>query len=282
VSHITKRALSALSFEALKALRIVHFTLHRDISGMTDSERQELPPTHSEVVVMTLLSELEPALAVALNSLGERMTQKVEDLYYLYESKHIHTAVDGFILLRREDRIDGARLLVRPALEAMLRLRSVLAKPHLIYRVLVAQAVETDKWLGGVAERLGEPYKRVRDSDVWQAVKARCASQFGAEKLVETPLSSYDAAATIGVESYYESHYRGYCQYTHGALEAVSGNLDEVIDPQDTRVMVHSAMTALEALGGIGASCPQLEAFCERFVALSSQKPQRLVRQKPR
>ena len=44
---------------------------------------QELPPTHPEVVAMALLSELQPAIAVALDSLGGKMTKGVEDLYYL-------------------------------------------------------------------------------------------------------------------------------------------------------------------------------------------------------
>ena len=83
---------------------------------------QELPGTHSEVVAMALLSELRPAIAAALDSLGGKMTKGVEDLYYLYASRQINIAVDAFILLRRDHRIDGARLLVRPALEAMLRL----------------------------------------------------------------------------------------------------------------------------------------------------------------
>jgi len=59
---------------------------------------QELPETHSEVVAMGLLSELQPAIAVALDSLGGKMTKGVEDLYYLYASSHINTAVDAFIL----------------------------------------------------------------------------------------------------------------------------------------------------------------------------------------
>ena len=56
---------------------------------------QELPQTHSEVVAMALLSELQPAIAVALDSLGGKMTKDVEDLYYLYASSHINTAVDA-------------------------------------------------------------------------------------------------------------------------------------------------------------------------------------------
>src|SRR4029077_10528632 len=117
--------------------------------------RQELPGTHTEIVAMTLLSELSPAISVALDSLGGKMTNGVEDLYYLYASRHINIAVDAFMLLRREHRIDGARLLVRPALEAMLRLQAVRAKAHLLYRVLLAEAREADKWFGRVAKRHG-------------------------------------------------------------------------------------------------------------------------------
>jgi hypothetical protein len=64
-----------------------------------------------------------------------------------------------------------------------------------------------------------------------------------------------------GVNAYYDSHYRGYCQYTHGALQAVCGSLDELTVPEDTRVMLHSSMTALEALADMGAECPGIASF---------------------
>jgi hypothetical protein len=117
----------------------------------------ELPQTHSEVVAMALLSELQPALAVALNSLGGRMTKGVEDLYYLYASSHINTALDAFVLLRREHRIDGARLLVRPALETMLRLQAVRAKPYLLYRVFFAKPSKLTNGLGVSQDATGSP-----------------------------------------------------------------------------------------------------------------------------
>ena len=242
---------------------------------------KKLPQTHSEIVAMALLSEIQPAIAVALNSLGGKMTKGVEDLYYLYASSHINTAVDAFILLRREHRIDGARLLVRPALEAMLRLQAVRAKTYLLYRVLLREALEADKWFGSVARRHGVDYTRVCDRDEWQAFKNRCVAQFGADKLEDSPLDSYGAAAAIGVEAYYDSHYRGYCQYTHEALEAVSGSLDELTDPEDTRVMLHSAMVALDALVDVGADCPTIASCRKRFNEVITQKPDKLFRRKP-
>lgn len=88
----------------------------------------ELPPTHSERVAMALLCNIEPAISDALNSLGNCMTKRMEDMYYFYAAKHIHDTLDAFIVLRGQHRLDGSRLLVRPALETMLKLRAVHAK----------------------------------------------------------------------------------------------------------------------------------------------------------
>ena len=210
------------------------------------------------------------------------MTQRIEDLYCFYAAKHIHDAVDAFIVLRGQYRVDGARLVVRPVLETMLRLRAVRAKPHLLYRVLIAENTELDKWFSGVARRHNLPYIPISQRPEWQAVKARCVSQFGAEKLNnETPLTAYDAAAAIGIEAYYDSHYRGFSHYTHGLLEAVSGNLDELIDPEASRVVLQSAMTSLETLADLGADCPSLTSFTERVTAVMKSKPDKLIKRKP-
>jgi hypothetical protein len=239
----------------------------------------DLPPTHSEVVGMALLSELQPAIATALDSVGGKLPERVEERFYFFASDHINTAVDAFIVLRRDHRIDGARLLVRPALETMLRLKAVRAKPHLLYRVAFTEAFEMDKWLGGIAKSNEEPYTPVFDRDEGRKFKAMCASQFGAENLKDTRLRAYDAAAAIGAEGYYDSYYRAYCQYTHGALEAVSGTFNKAIDPEDTRVMLTCAMTALEALVAMGADCPAIESFRGRFTGIMNQAPEELARQ---
>jgi hypothetical protein len=60
----------------------------------------------------------------------------------------------------------------------------------------------------------------------------------------------------------------------------VSGNLDELTDPEDTRVMLSSAMSALEVLVDIGADCSNMESFRRRFSNLMNQKPEKLFREK--
>jgi len=171
----------------------------------------ELPPTHSERVTMELLAETEPAISNALNGLGHHMTKRIEDMYYFYAAKHIHDTVDAFIVLRDQHRLDGARLLERPALEAMLTLRAVRSKPELLYRTLLADNRELDKWFSSVARRHNIAYTPIAARPQWVDFKARCVAQFGAENLDDdTPLSAYDAAKAIGIEHYYDTHYRGF------------------------------------------------------------------------
>jgi hypothetical protein len=239
----------------------------------------DLPPTHSEVVGMALLSELQPAIAKAIDDVGGKLPEAVEERFYFHASDHINTAVDAFIVLRAEHRIDGARLLVRPALETMLRLQAVCAKPYLVYRVGFSEVLEIDKWLGGVARRNKKPYTPVFDRDEWGKFKAVCASQFGADKLEDSRLNAYDAAAAVGAESYYDSYYRAYCQYTHGALEAVGGTFNKFIDTEDTRVMLTCAITALDVLVAMGADCPNIKSFRGRFSAIMNEAPDELARQ---
>ncbi len=115
-----------------------------------------------------------------------------------------------------------------------------------------------------------------------EAFRERFALQFGAENLEDsTPLTAYDAAKAIGIEAYYDSHYRGFSHYTHGLLEAISGCLDELIDPEASRVMLQSAITALDALTYLGANCPNLESLSERATQLLTKIPDKLLRRKP-
>jgi|GEM_PF-2210088 len=242
----------------------------------------ELPSSHTERVTMALLCDIEPAISDALNVLGSQITKRIEDMYYFYAAKHIHDALDAFIVLRAQHRLDGSRLLVRPALEAMLKLRAVRAKPELLHRALLADNKELDKWFSSVARRHNLPYTPISERTEWAAFRERFALQFGAENLENvTILTAYDAAKAIGVEAYYETHYRGFSHYTHGLLEAISGALDEFIDPEASRVMLQSAITALDAVTFVGANCPGLEALSQRATEVLTKMPDKVSRRKP-
>jgi hypothetical protein len=164
----------------------------------------------------------------------------------------------------------------------MLKLRALRAKPHLLHRALLADNKELDKWFSSVARRNDLPYAPISEHGEWVAFKQRFVSQFGADNLEDdTPLSAYDAAQAIGIGAYYDTHYRGFSHCAHGLLEAISGGLDELIDPEASRVMLQSAITALDALTFLGAACPHFQSFNERAVEVLTRKPDKLLRQKP-
>ncbi len=126
------------------------------------------------------------------------------------------------------------------------------------------------------------PYTPITERAEWTAFKHRFALQFGANNLEDdTPLTAYDAAKAIGIEPYYDTHYRGFSHYKHGLLEAICGGLDELIDPEASRVMLQSAITVLDALTYLGANCPNRESLNQRATEVLTKRSDKLLRQRP-
>ncbi len=70
----------------------------------------------------------------------------------------------------------------------------------------------------------------------------------------------------------YEYAYRVYCKYTHSAMRAVSGNLDQATDLHDTPTIVWCVLTTLELLKKhTPAEIPDLEAFNQRSLLLTKR-----------
>jgi hypothetical protein len=240
-----------------------------------------LPETSAESMAIALLADLEAELQRALNSLGGRTSKAVEDKYYFYAASHVHDAVDGFIVLRANHRLDAAKFLIRPAIETMLRIRAIRNHASLVYRILYTETLTDDRWFSEVDRRTGTSPtspESLRESPEWLSLKAACVAQFGPADVVDKPFSAYDAAVSVGLKDYYAMHYRMYCTYTHGAVRAVTGFMDEIADPQDSRTMVMCAFAALDVLAAIGAHCPNATSLRHRVTEMSKRKPERLVR----
>lgn len=72
---------------------------------------------------------------------------------------------------------------------------------------------------------------------------------------------------------YYDSHYRTYCRYSHGARWAMGGFLSDVTDPEDNRVMGLCTWSAVYALAAIGAEAPNLQSLLERLKEQAGRNP---------
>ena len=237
-----------------------------------------LPETSVEVTSMQLVQDLQCALEKAINFLGGKQKRAIQDSYYFYAAVHMNRIVHGFLFLRQHGYADAAKFLVRPAIESMIRIQAARKQPDLIYRIIYTETLEDDKWTAPVAKRLGQPYTTRRDSQDWDEFKNLCISEFGRENVVDEELRLNTAAKIVGIESYYGTHYRMYCRYTHGGLQAMSGELDSLSDPEDSRTLVLCAFAALEAIASIGADCANLNSLRERMVNLSRRRPEPLGR----
>ena len=80
---------------------------------------------------------------------------------------------------------------------------------------------------------------------------------------VDQELTVAFAAYKAGMQSLYAGYYRTYSQYTHGALRASIGYLDEVTDLSDNPIMA-GAGTAFNAGLALGAASPNREDLIRR------------------
>jgi hypothetical protein len=222
-----------------------------------------------EFEVLNLLSAVEGELAAALNSLGGKVPKAISDRYYVESAKYLHRAADGYLFLRKGGRIDSSKLLVRPAIEAMLRLQALRAKPDIFYQIAYSERLDDHKWLRPAAERAGMPYDKDPDPPGWNEFEKAFHAEFPTVPLIRNKLSLREAAVMAGLEDYYDSHYRLYCQYAHAALRGMSGHSDDMSDPEDTRTMILCAYAALASTVTVGADSPNVGSLHARVDELS-------------
>jgi hypothetical protein len=189
------------------------------------------------------------------------------DNFRFYYASHINRAVEGFLFLRRSGRFDSARLLVRPAIEAMIRLLAVRKRPESLYQLMRRDRAEYRKWTRPVCIKFGDTDYDARDEQAWERFKKLYAEQLPQHEMVEHDLTLFDAANAAEIGGYYDSHYRLYCNYTHASLHAIMGSL-EPFETEDSRAISLCAFSALEDLVMIKAEAPQFDVLRERLSVL--------------
>jgi hypothetical protein len=232
-----------------------------------------------EAAALKLLADLHTELSATLNSLSGKQPQAVGDRYHLYAAAYINRAAEGYWLLRTEGRVDASKLLLRPAIEAMVRIQALRKNPELLFNIAWTERLEDRKWLRPVALKHGVPYDDNADNPGWKRFEDAYKKEFPNASPVGSKLSAYSAAEAAGLADYYNSHYRMYCQYTHAALQATGGYLNELTDPEDTRTMVLCAYCALSAVANIGGVSTNLKSLHDRVDNLSKTETFKLVRQ---
>jgi vancomycin resistance protein YoaR len=71
------------------------------------------------------------------------------------------------------------------------------------------------------------------------------------------------------LKPFYDSHYRIYSRYTHGAVHASTGNIDKATDCADNQIMAVCALVALDNLISLGAKSSNRDRLAQRLSGIS-------------
>ncbi len=219
-------------------------------------------PIHGpeEVQLLGLLSEVQHVLADALNSLGGKSPPTAESAYLGWSAVSVNRAAEGYLWLRESGRVAASKLLVRPALEATFSGTAVIKKPGLLFRKAYSEWEEDKKMFahdsaGKAAANLAlDDLKRVFEQES-PGYPAECKR-----------VTVRDTADMAGLLATYDCAYRIYCQFTHGAMRAVLGHLDEATNTVDTKIVVWCVLMLLDQLREhTPAQLPDLAPFRTRL-----------------
>jgi Family of unknown function (DUF5677) len=222
---------------------------------------------------LNLVVDVHVELSEALSSLGKKEARDMRDNYKFWSCFYMGRASQAYIILRKAGAMAESRFLIRPAIEIMFRLEAVRQKPELVYRIGYTETKLNDrKWLIALANGAGKQFDETTFDKRWEEFKKEIQAQFPAAKLEDKRLTVKDAAEAANLGGVYETIYATYCRYTHGALWAIVGELDEPVGAEDNYIMACCLLCAVESLMSIGADAPNYDSLKQRQESLKQEK----------
>jgi hypothetical protein len=210
--------------------------------------------TSEEANLLALLSESIGALAGAIDSVGGTDAE-AKARYLFWTASFVNHTAAGFFKLK-ELNLKASKLLVRPCLEALFNMCATVKRADFLFEKACAEWREEDKYSPK------DPKSRQEAEDALNQLKGYFGSCRSNDDIRKDRLSVYQAADYAGLAAMYNSGYRVYCQYTHGALRAAVGDLDEVTDSRDTPYVAYVVLNVTRLLvEQCGAVCANLDAL---------------------
>jgi hypothetical protein len=162
--------------------------------------------------------------------------------------------------------MDASKLLIRPALEAVFCGIAAVKNRDFLFRKAYSEWEEHQKLFARDAAGKAEADKYLK----------RLEGEFSKHNpdypINQKAASIWDAAHMAGLLPVYEYAYRIYCKFTHSAMSAVSGNLDQQTDLHDTPTIVWCVITILKFLKEhTPAEISNLDTFEQRLAFLTEQ-----------
>ena len=177
---------------------------------------------YMKTMSLELLCDIQRDLSHALNSLEGKQIRSRLDRYLFYMAVHINRAAEGYVFLRKASKLDTSRLLIRPGIEAMIRVLAVRKDASLLYRIAYTEGLEDRKWARPSFIKAGKDYDS-EDKKAWKDFTNEYAAEFPTHKLEEKELTLFEAATTAGALPYYNAYYRLYLQVHSRSILSSNG-----------------------------------------------------------
>jgi hypothetical protein len=215
---------------------------------------------------LTLVDDFVSEISHAQYSLVDKKPNGLVRKYQFWSCNHLHTAARGFALLRRSELVDASKFLIRPAIEMAFRLEAIRKHPDLFYRIAFSEHLREKQLLQVAAER-GQTNSTIARSveAKWKRFSEAFMAEFPNVPTVDKKLSIECTAEKAGMKSVYDDHYRIYSLYTHGALFANIGYLDDATDPRDNQAIAVCALIPLDTLISLGAESSNRDQLVRRL-----------------
>ena len=232
----------------------------------------------TEADSLAFVSELQVLLAKALDSIVGKANE-AEASYLVWGATHVNKTVAGYVELRKRQMVHASKIMVRPVIEATAAVIAANKEPGFLFEIAWSE-YKSDRKLIEIFHKIRETIRQATAS-LQQELADLDATwvQFNKDWCKTHPpgpakprkLQPADVLHTADLDPWY-GQYRLYCQFTHGALRAVAGDLDEMTDPADNLVIAWLTLMMLDQLQRHApVEIPALKPFWEQAECLMRQ-----------
>ncbi|MEK7685907.1 MAG: hypothetical protein AAB466_10845 [Verrucomicrobiota bacterium] len=208
----------------------------------------------NEADSLALITELQALLAKALDSIAGKTTE-AEVSYLIWGASHVNKVVAGYSELRSRHLIHASKIMIRPVIEATAAVVAAIKQPGFRFQKACSEyrddknlLVEFRKVLEASKQPTGPVQQQLAALEKdWGQFKQNWNGLHPAGPKIAKKLLFPDVLHAAGLDAWY-AQYRIYCQFTHGALRATSGDLDEMTDSADNLVIARLTLIILDQL----------------------------------
>jgi hypothetical protein len=213
------------------------------------------PHCPEETELLKLIKELQAILAAALNSLAGKTPATLESRYISDAAISVNHAADAYLLLREAGRVHASKLMIRPMIDVVISSTAVIKKRGFLFRKAYSEFLEMKKTYDKT------PANEARENAYLDNLKHKFQEEPGYPIVCKRVDARY-TAEVAGLLQAYDTAYRIYCEFTHSAVRAVRGYLDNATDPIDTTMVIWAVSAMLNHLQAITpANIPDLRPF---------------------